>query len=518
VECSGSVARSAALSLSVAREDLRPVLGAAILLTLACNPQAKEGGAAKEPAVQATTETAAETAVPGLDDEGRKQPSYQQFAAWLEAFNASDRDRFERYLRENAPDRLARLDAELGFREMVGGFDLRKVEHVTATTLRGIVEERASDNMGRFELEVKPDAPHQIVKLDIRLIPRPEEFAIPRLTEAEVIAQLEALVDAKAKVGHFSGSVLLAKNADVLVSEARGHANREKELPNTLDTGFRIGSMNKMFTAVAVLQLVQVGKIEIDANVGKYLRDYPGKDIAKKVTIHHLLTHTGGTGDFFGPQFDAHRLELKTHADYMKSMGDRPLEFEPGSQWRYSNFGILILGRVIEVVSGQSYYDYVARHIYAPAGMTATGSEPEDVDVPHRSLGYMRPPGESDWKANTDTLPYRGTAAGGGYSTVRDLQRFARALLEHELLDAKHTELLLAGKVDTPMGQYAYGFIDARDESGIGWVGHGGGAPGMNGDLRIYPETGYVIAALTNIDPPAATRLTEWVDLRLPAG
>jgi CubicO group peptidase (beta-lactamase class C family) len=143
--------------------------------------------------------------------------------------------------------------------------------------------------------------------------------------------------------------------------------------------------------------------------------------------------------------------------------------------------------------------------------MTATGSLPEDQAVLDRSIGYMKPPGTSRWVANTETLPYRGTSAGGGYSTVEDLASFAHALLSHKLLSPDSTALLITGKAEAfPGEKYAYGFEDRRDPDGKGSVGHGGGAPGMNGDLRIYPKSGYVVAVLANIDPPAAQRVSEW--------
>jgi CubicO group peptidase (beta-lactamase class C family) len=238
--------------------------------------------------------------------------------------------------------------------------------------------------------------------------------------------------------------------------------------------------------------------------------------VAGKVTIHHLLTHTGGTGDIFGPEFAAHRLELRTLSDYVALYGKRGLQFEPGSRWQYSNYGMLLLGVVIERVTGQSYYDYVAQHVYAPAGMTRSGSAPEDEAVSARSVGYTRQGGGGTWAPNTSTLPYRGTSAGGGYSTVGDLLRFAEALTGHKLLNAEYTETLLAGKADVAEGvRYAYGFEDARRD-GVRVVGHGGGAPGMNGELRIYPQSGYVVAVLSNLDPPAASRVWEFIDARLP--
>jgi CubicO group peptidase (beta-lactamase class C family) len=236
------------------------------------------------------------------------------------------------------------------------------------------------------------------------------------------------------------------KDGKPIFTEAYGLADRERKIPNTMKTRFRIGSMNKMFTAVAILQLVQAGKLGLNDPLGKYLTDYPNKDLASKVTISELLSHTGGTGDFFGPEFDKHRLELKTHEDYVKLYGSRPVRFEPGSRFEYSNYGFLLLGNVIEKVSGRSYYDYVQEHIYKPAGMTSTGSEPEGQAVSDLSVGYTKM-GTDKWHPNTDFLPYRGTSAGGGYTTVGDLLAFANALRANKLLNPYYTELLTTGKV-----------------------------------------------------------------------
>ena len=346
---------------------------------------------------------------------------------------------------------------------------------------------------------------------------RAVNLVLHRMTEADALKALSTRGNKLAGEDEFSGAVLIAKDDRVLFSHAYGLADRNRRIPNTIRTRFRIGSMNKMFTAVAILQLVQGGKVKLTAPLGTYLSDYPNREVATKVTIHQLLTHTGGTGDIFGPDFDAHRNQLRTLADYVKLYGKRGPEFEPGSSWAYSNYGFILLGAVIEKVTGHSYYDYVQQHIYAPAGMTRSGSLPEDHAVPDRSIGYTKPSGTTGWIANTDTLPYRGTSAGGGYSTVGDLARFAHALLSHELLSPDTTKLLITGKVKAgPGARYAYGFEDARDADGNGWVGHGGGAPGINGDLKIYPKTGYVVAVLANLDPPAAQRISEYLDPRLP--
>jgi CubicO group peptidase (beta-lactamase class C family) len=446
-------------------------------------------------------------------------PAGRQLAGWLEAFNSERPDALRQFLARHAPsasqERLLQpTAATFDFRERTGGFDFRKAESSTATRLSALVQERGSDQMARITIDVQPDAPHHITALSIAAVPRPPELALPRLNEADLVTALRAKLAADAAAGTFAGAVMLAKDGRTMFDGAYGLADRGKRIANTLDTRFRIGSMNKMFTAVAILQLVQAGTVRLDAPLGTYLTDYPNKDVASKVTIHHLLTHTGGTGDIFGPQFVAKRRELRTLQDYVRLYGTRGLEFEPGSQWSYSNYGFVLLGAVIEKVSGQSYYDYVASHVFAPAGMSSTASMPEDSVVPNRSVGYTR--NGRTLESNAAELPYRGSSAGGGYSTVGDLLRFATALREHKLLNAHYTELLTTGKVDARGAKYAYGFID-RAVGGVRFIGHGGGAPGMNGDLQIDPRSGYVIAVLSNLDPPAAQRVADFITNRLPS-
>jgi CubicO group peptidase (beta-lactamase class C family) len=472
-------------------------LAAAALLVAAAATHAQVAAAVPGQAAAVQTASAAE----------------RQFRGWLAAFNAGDRTAYGAFLREQFPSRAPRLDGDLDFLQRTGGFDLRKVEQATPTSLTCLLQERAWERVARAVLEVESAAPHRIVRLEVNLAPRPADLAVRRLGDAELAAAVRTKVDAQASAGRFQGAVLVARRDAVVHSDAKGLADREVRTPNTLETKFRMGSMNKMFTATAILQLVQSGKIRLDAPIGTYLAAYPNRDVATKVTVHHLLTHTGGTGDIFGPEFDANRLRLKTLDDYVALYGTRALAFEPGSRWEYSNYGFLLLGVIVERVSGESYYDYVRDHIFKPAGMSGSGSEPEEPPVAGRAKGYMRE--GAAWVPNTATLPYRGTSAGGGYTTVGDLLRFATAITENRLLNASHTALLTTGKVATPRGdKYAYGFIE-NVEGGVRSFGHGGGAPGMNGDLRIFPDAGYVVAALANTGS-GASELVMWVSERLP--
>jgi D-alanyl-D-alanine carboxypeptidase len=197
--------------------------------------------------------------------------------------------------------------------------------------------------------------------------------------------------------------------------------------------------------------------------------------------------------------------------DYVKLYGSRWLSHEPGTRFEYSNYGFVLLGALIEAVSGESYYDYVRDNVFRPAGMANTDSLPESERVPKRAVGYTRPYSAGNWEPNTHTLPWRGTAAGGGYSTVRDLLRFAQALESGKLI----SKAMLAEATRPHQQDYGYGF-DVRGEGPLRSYGHGGGAPGMNGELRIFPGLGYVVVGLSNLDPPAASRLVEFFAARMP--
>lgn len=341
---------------------------------------------------------------------------------------------------------------------------------------------------------------------------RPPELAIPRLSQSAINATLDARANQAVKDDKLSGAMLAERGGKTIYKRNWGLANRETGAPVTDATKFRIGSMNKMFTAVAALQLVDQGKLSLDGTVGQYLPDYPNRDIAAKVTIRHLLNHSGGTGDFFGPEFDKHRLTLlKNNEDYVTFFGSRAPAFEPGSEERYSNYGMILLGHIVQKVSGEDYYTYIDRHVFAPAGMAGSGSRLEIENVPDLSRGYMQKDGK--WVSNADTLPQRGMAAGGGYSTAQDLIKFARALVDGTLLPKYLLEQ--ATSYQTKGKWYGFGFSVYGEGAGRSF-GHNGGAPGQNGELRIFPTSRTFIVALANVDPPAATSLVDFYANRVP--
>ena len=276
-----------------------------------------------------------------------------------------------------------------------------------------------------------------------------------------------------AEAGMFSGAVLVAGNGQPLLRRGYGMADRARGVANTAGARFCIASMGKMFTAVAVAQLVGRGALSFDDTVGKHVPGFPA-EIADAVTIHHLLTHTSGMGDVlrFAPPADP----APTLTDLVRQIAAEPLRFRPGSGFAYSNSGFIVLGAVIEHVTGNDYAAHVREHVFEPAGMTDTAD-----------------------------LVQFGNPSGGAYSTVDDMLRFAEALTSHRLLDQPLTDTVLAGKVDTdrpggpPEDRYAYGFTDQRI-NGVRIVGHNGGNPGHEAQLDIYPDLAHVVVILTSQD------------------
>lgn len=318
-------------------------------------------------------------------------------------------------------------------------------------------------------------------------------------TVSELASYLEDL-DSEEK---FSGVVLIAQDGEPILERAYGYANRNYDVSNQLDTKFNLGSMNKMFTAIAIMQLVEDGKISVDDRIIEHMPEYPNQEVAETVTIHQLLTHTSGMGNFFTQEYrDTTKDRYKELDDYLPLFADRSLQFEPGSIGAYSNAGYIVLGLIIEVTTGQTYFDYIEENIYQKCGMTDTGSYEVDRVVPNIAIGYagnLRNYG--DESSNFYVLPYKGSSAGGGYSTAHDLLKFSRCLVNHQLLSPEFTDILLEEKGSRPFpgmeGEYAYGFmVSTIDNHRV--VGHGGSFPGVCAMLDIYLDLGYTAVTLSN--------------------
>ena len=338
-------------------------------------------------------------------------------------------------------------------------------------------------------------------------------FKLPELppgkSEKQLTSILEAIITDLVQKDKFSGAVLVAKNGKPFYTRAVGEASKRYRVPNKIDTKFNLGSMNKMFTGVAIVQLAQQNKLLFDDLVGKHLPDYPNKEVREKVTIHHLLTHTSGMGLYWIELFHKHDwILIKTAQDYDALANKKPLSFEPGERFQYSNCGPIVLGLIIEKISGLSYDEYIQMYVTGPAGMENTYCYDITTPVPNLATGYTKRnllgEPQKNWLENYFVTPSKGGPAGGGYSTVEDLLRFDIALRSYQLLDQEHFAILTTGKVDrTPDKKYAYLF-EEQYINGHRVIGHGGGAAGINSQLRMYMDLGYTVVIMSNYDPPAA--------------
>lgn len=318
------------------------------------------------------------------------------------------------------------------------------------------------------------------------------------------IPRFAATLDGFGKAGRFAGVALITQGDKVLLERNYGMADLAHAAANGPGTRFNLASVGKLFTAVSILQLVQAGKVTLDATVGSYLPDHPNAAVRESVTLRHLLHHASGMDDIFTETFErASKERFREPKDFLPLFADKALAFQPGTDLHYSNAGFLVLGLVIEKVSAKSYFEFVQRNVFQPAAMTDSGFFEADEPTPRLAVGYLpnkARPGR--WQSNTFLHVVKGGPAGGGYATAADLDRFVRALVGGKLLDAKHTKLALTPH---PPGQgEAYGVMRVKDRT---ILGHSGGFPGIGASVNHCLETGLTVILLSNQDRTAWTLL-----------
>lgn len=378
-----------------------------------------------------------------------------------------------------------------------------------------ITRDRHFGDWQTFGLELDPAGDDKIVGISLSS-GAPQGLERRPIDDATLVARARARLTKACELELFSGAALLAKGDDVLVLDACGEASKRFRAPNKADTKFNLGSMNKMFTATAIAQLAEGGRLSYDDPISRWVDDtWLPADITAKVTVAHLLSHRSGLGSYFNETFwTSSRENFRGLADFKPLVNGETLAFEPGERFQYSNTGMLLLGVVIEGASGQGYFDYVRDHIFEPAGMANTDSFEMDVPVENLAIGYSRDStSPTGWRNNLYKHVIKGGPAGGGFSTVEDLHRFARALLGGTLVSDQSRDTLWTLQGDGERG-YGYGFQIDRS-AGPTQVGHSGGFPGLNGQLVILPESGYVIAVLANYDRAASPVAASFVELAL---
>jgi CubicO group peptidase (beta-lactamase class C family) len=439
------------------------------------------------------------------------QPSAAQATALRHAqaiagfVGSGDRAGFQKFVEANfgaEPMRMP-MQRHLNFlsvlHDLNRGFEVGNVQDWKPNEIVVQVRSKLTGGWDGLLIRVEPEVPYKIAAIGLRPAKNaPAEAKKPAVKE--IGSELELFTKKMAEADVFSGAVLLAKDGQVVYKGAFGMANKDFNVPNRTDTKFNLGSMNKMFTSVAIAQLVEKGKLSYDDPLAKFIPDFPNAEAAKKIQIKHLLTHTAGLGGYFSEKYDAmSRAKIRTVDDMMKLAreDEKDIKFEPGSKWQYSNTGMMVLGKVIEVVTGQNYFDYVRENIYKPAGMNNTDCYELDKVNTNLAVGYDKRFTDHgiEWSNNIFAHVMRGGPHGGGFSTVEDLLKFDQALRSGKLVSAATFKLISSAKPELNSPEYGYGFgYDAERNV----TGHSGGFSGISSNLDIYLANGWTAIVMSN--------------------
>lgn len=293
----------------------------------------------------------------------------------------------------------------------------------------------------------------------------------------------------------FMGTVLVAQDGKVVLDKGYGFANLEWNIPDSPTTKFRLGSITKQFTAASILLLEERGKLKIEDPLKKYLPDAPAA--WDKITIYSLLTHTSGIPSFTSfPDYRSTEATPTTPEQLVARFRDKPLNFQPGEKWEYSNSGYVLLGYLLEKVSGESYEDFVQENVFKPLGMTDSGYDSNSAVIQHRASGYAPSRNGPVNAGYIDmTIPF---SAGALYSTTGDLLRWEQGLFGGKVLSAASLQ-----KMTTPFKEdYAFGLL-VRTVSGRKVIDHGGGIEGFNTEMAYYPDDKLTVIVLANLNGPA---------------
>jgi CubicO group peptidase (beta-lactamase class C family) len=317
----------------------------------------------------------------------------------------------------------------------------------------------------------------------------------------DIAARLDQVVQPYAAKKEFMGSVLVARDGAVLLSKGYGFADLEWDIPNSPSTKFRLGSITKQFTAASILLLEERGKLKVEDPIKKHMPDAPAA--WDKITIFNLLTHTSGIPSFTSfPDYQATEAMPTSAGKLVARFRDKALEFQPGEKWNYSNSGYVLLGYLIEKISGEPYSKFVQDNIFTPLGMQDSGYDSNAAIIPHRASGYTPHDGGMVHAGYIDmTIPH---AAGALYSTTGDLLRWERGLFGGKLLSAESLR-----KMTAPFkSDYAFG-LGVKAVNGRKAISHGGGIEGFNTFLAYYPDDKLTVVVLANLNGRAPEAIAE---------
>lgn len=395
-----------------------------------------------------------------------------------------------------------------------GGVDLfdARTDPRRPGLLQMVVKARRNGQLGLFFIAADPARPGQLVQAHLVPMDDPALYADwpqTAVSHAELARLVHDALDRLVRTQDFSGCVTVAEHARILFDECRGQADRRFGVPVDRQTRFHVGSIGKTFTAVAIAQLVEAGKLSWDSLLAEVVPEYPDHDAARRITVWQLLHNTSGLGDFLVPEYFANRERYLDPADYLDLIARQPKVSEPGKEWNYSNAGFMLLGRIIENVSHEAYDDYLRQHVFAAAGMDASGFDRLDAITPKLAVGYYRDGMFSDtWKVDVSKIQFKGGPAGGGYSNNADLLRFADALRNGRLVAPATLAKMFSDEVPAGPGGEAAGFGD-RLSHGSPIRGHIGGIEGTTANLQLVWNADAAVAMTSNQGPSETWMLAE---------
>ena len=450
-------------------------------------------------------------------------PAAKRLEELLQVVNSGDAGAMNAYVQANSvqvtnplpgPNPLPLVGRVLDLHRRSQGLDLVRVERVEDNRAIAVVRNKLTGDEQAISVQVEPKAPHRIT--DLSNVPPSAVASLARQasiaqSEQEKLRQIGLHLKRLGDADVFSGAVVIARDGKPIFAQAYGYADREKKIANTIDTPFLLGSMNKLFTGLAVGQLVDQGKLSYEDPLSKFVPDFPDPESAKKIKIKHLLSHTSGLGSYWNPAFFGSLDKLRTVQSILDVAGKEPPEFEAGTSWRYSNTGYQLLGRVVEVVTGDDYYEYMRKNLFVPAGVTndlfpnydrdgVAMAQPYEIEYDQGRLHYAN---------KTATSPRRGGPAGGGIASATDLIRLSNAIHAGKIVKLDTLRVHSSPKPELSSPNYGYGISIGARMAKRPLNGHGGNAPGQCTEFGDLTDTPYTIVILSNATMNTCMFVTE---------